>query len=54
MSFFFFFVVRRGKRNWQDLSGGNLVVTVFSSANVGGANKGNRWLSQMESRSKMK
>lgn len=29
------------------------MVIVFSSANVGGANKGNRWLCQVESKSKM-
>lgn len=53
MSFFSFLSVGE-ERETGKTSGGNLVVTVFSSANVGGANKGNRWLSQMESRSKMK
>lgn len=53
MSFFSFLLLGE-ERETGKTCGGNLVVTVFSSANVGGANKGNRWLSQMESRSKMK
>lgn len=48
MSFFSFLLLGE-ERETGKTSGGNLVVTVFS-----GANKGNRWLSQMESRSKMK
>lgn len=44
MSFFSFLLLGE-ERETGKTSGGNLVVTVFSSANVGGANKGNRWLS---------
>lgn len=53
MSFFSFLLIGE-ERETGKTSGGNLVVTVFSSADVGGANKGNKWLCQMESRSKMK
>lgn len=43
MYVFFFFLLLGEEREIGKISGGNLVVIVFSGVNVGGVNKGNRW-----------